>query len=104
MASSKHYGVQPPSLDHPAYSRYPFLKKENPFVKKEKEKVYTDWKKTFAWRPVKLIDNKWIWLETVFKRYACFYLSVDDNITLIKTNSAEYVTTQMLLEMKFNKE
>lgn len=97
MASSKSYVANTPSRNHPAYTRYPFLKQKN-------EKVYTDWKKVFAWRPLKLLNNKWIWLDTVFKRHACFYISIDNNITLIKASRAEYATTQMLLEMKFDKE
>ena len=32
------------------------------------DRIFTDWKKWFAWYPVKLIDNKWVWFTTVYQR------------------------------------
>lgn len=28
----------------------------------------SDWHKWFAWRPVRTVDNKRVWLKTVYKR------------------------------------
>jgi hypothetical protein len=38
---------------------------------KAKPKICVDpseWKRVYAWLPVKTIDNQWIWLEDVFER------------------------------------
>ena len=32
------------------------------------EYLYTEWKQWFAWRPVKCLDNKTVWLQIIYKR------------------------------------
>ena len=50
------------NYNHPAYTRYPHLK---PLPT---DAQYTDWKKWFAWKPVKLLSGKRVWLQKIYKR------------------------------------
>lgn len=36
----------------------------------------TPWHRWFAWRPTKLTDGRWVWLETVERR-ACRHYGMD---------------------------
>jgi len=49
-------------FNHPAYTRYPHLKPQ------PTDAQYTDWKKWFAWKPVRLLSGKRVWLQTIYKR------------------------------------
>ncbi|MDA9843216.1 hypothetical protein N9C44_01950 [bacterium] len=46
---------------HPAYARYPHLNDPT-------EPVFTQWRKSFAWLPVKTVGDSRIWMKTVWKR------------------------------------
>ena len=35
---------------------------------KPSELLFTPWKKTFAWWPVKTINHETVWLRTIYKR------------------------------------
>lgn len=48
-------------------SSYPFeLSKKK---KRFKEKIQKGWHKVFAWTPIKTINGKWVWFNTVEKKY-----------------------------------
>ena len=48
-------------------SSYPFeLSKKK---KKFKDKIQKGWHKVFAWTPTKTINGKWVWFNTVEKKY-----------------------------------
>jgi|TARA_A100001011_G_C14214759_1_gene801507 hypothetical protein len=51
------------NYNHPAYSRYPHLKEKGPT-----DAQYTNWEKWFAWKPVKLLSGKSVWLKSIYKR------------------------------------
>lgn len=55
---------------HPAFTRYPHLKQHNAvdYIHSAKNIVYSPWAKTFAWFPVKTLDNQRVWLRTVYRR------------------------------------
>lgn len=50
------------SHGHPAYTRYPHLKPG------PTDAQYTEWKKIFAWKPVKTKSGNKVWLQFVYKR------------------------------------
>lgn len=37
-------------------------------MKLNREAVYGEWRKWFAWYPVKTVDYEWVWLETVERK------------------------------------
>jgi len=40
------------------------------------ERVYTGWREWYAWRPVRLIDNSWVWGKRIYRRKSWLWLSV----------------------------
>ena len=57
---------------HPAFTRYPHLKKQYnnvaDYIHSPQNVVYSSWAKKFAWFPVKTLDNRRVWLKTVYRR------------------------------------
>ena len=43
---------------------------QGPVIRK---KIYGDWEKWFAWRPVKIHGDN-VWLQTVYRRYISSYV------------------------------
>ena len=83
------------NFSHPAYTRYPQLKEKGPT-----DTQYTDWEKWFAWKPVKLLSGKRIWLKTIYKRQRTVQW-VPPTFPEGSFDRIEYSTWEDIMENKF---
>jgi len=61
--------------------------------------VYTDWKRVFAWKPVKCLDGEIVWLKYVFKRTRTVEWT-PPQFPPNAFNRTEYSTWEGILNMK----
>jgi len=81
---------------HPAYIRYPHLMKGL----QPTEAEYTPWVKWFAWRRVKLLSGKKVWLQKVYKRERTVQW-VPPTFPEGSFDRIEYSTWEDIMENKF---
>ena len=61
--------------------------------------VYTPWRKTFAWWPVKTISHNRVWLRMVYCRKRKILMSIPQ-FPDSKFNRTEYATLENIFERK----
>ena len=65
---------------HPAYTRYPFLKMKH----------YANRQEFFAWRPIRLYNNEWVWFTKVVKTtYSTRKSVVPERWNILRTKGHE---------------
>ena len=82
------------NFNHPAYTRYPQLKPQ------PTDAQYTDWQKWFAWKPVKLLSGKRVWLQKIYKRERTVQW-VPPTFPEGSFDRIEYSTWEDIMENKF---
>lgn len=78
---------------HPAYTRYPHLKPQ------PTDAQYTEWKKWFAWKPVKTMTGEKVWLRTIYRRRRTVPWT-PPNFPVDALNQIQYAEWETILNLK----
>ena len=88
---------------HPAFTRYPHLKKRwsnvADYIHSPKNVVYSSWVRKFAWLPVTTLDNRRVWLTNVYRRERKLLTDIIQ-FPVGAMDQVQYATLDYILERK----
>ena len=90
------------NYSHPAFTRYPHLKKGSiagDYINSEENLRTTDWKKTFALTPKITISGNKVWLKTIYKRQRWLHIE-PPQFPVNSFNKTEYAEWEEILNLK----